>query len=66
MRHSERFVPQEEGQVMNEEVIEIIKRMRVVTISREYGSGGGEIATRSDSFARATVLLENQRGYFQK
>ena len=30
---------------MNED-IEIINRMRAVTISREYGSGGGEIASR--------------------
>ena len=31
---------------MNEEAIAIIDRMRAVTISREYGSGGGEIAAR--------------------
>jgi CMP/dCMP kinase len=31
---------------MNEEDIETINRMRAVTISREYGSGGGEIAAR--------------------
>src|SRR2546425_378420 len=30
---------------MNED-IDSINRMRAVTISREYGSGGGEIATR--------------------
>jgi cytidylate kinase len=29
---------------MNEEAIETINRMRAVTISRDYGSGGGEIA----------------------
>src|SRR2546427_10356492 len=31
---------------MNEEVLTTINRMRAVTISREYGSGGGEIAAR--------------------
>jgi CMP/dCMP kinase len=31
---------------MDEEAIAIIDRMRAVTISREYGSGGGEIAAR--------------------
>src|SRR5690348_14114969 len=31
---------------MNEEDIDPIKRMHAVTISREYGSGGGEIAAR--------------------
>ena len=31
---------------MNEEATETTNRMRVVTISREYGSGGGEIAAR--------------------
>jgi cytidylate kinase len=31
---------------MNEEDIDTIKRMHAVTISREYGSGGGEIAAR--------------------
>jgi cytidylate kinase len=31
---------------MNEEDLNIINRMRAVTISREYGSGGGEIASR--------------------
>src|SRR5215469_3406602 len=31
---------------MKEEDIDTIKRMRAVTISREYGSGGGEIAAR--------------------
>ena len=31
---------------MNEETLETINRMRVVTISREYGSRGGEIAAR--------------------
>jgi CMP/dCMP kinase len=31
---------------MNEEGIDTINRMRAVTISREYGSGGGEIAAR--------------------
>ena len=31
---------------MNEAAIETINRMRAVTISRDYGSGGGEIAAR--------------------
>ena len=31
---------------MNEEAIETINRMRAVTISRQYGSGGAEIAAR--------------------
>jgi cytidylate kinase len=31
---------------MNEEALKTIDRMRAVTISREYGSGGGEIAAR--------------------
>lgn len=31
---------------MNEEALTTIKRMRAITISREYGSGGGEIAAR--------------------
>lgn len=31
---------------MNEEGINTINRMRAITISREYGSGGGEIAAR--------------------
>jgi cytidylate kinase len=31
---------------MNEATLETINRMRAVTISREYGSGGGEIAAR--------------------
>jgi cytidylate kinase len=35
----------QEGQVMDIDV-ETINRMRAVTISREYGSGGGEIAAR--------------------
>src|SRR5712671_1248823 len=35
----------QEGQVMNED-IDRINRMRAITISREYGSGGGEIASR--------------------
>src|SRR6266704_4357171 len=35
----------QEGQVMNEE-IDAINRMRAITLSREYGSGGGEIASR--------------------
>ncbi len=43
-RHSEEFYPEEE-QVMNEE-LDTINRMRAITISREYGSGGGEIASR--------------------
>jgi cytidylate kinase len=33
----------QEGHVMNED---IINRMRAITISREYGGGGGEIASR--------------------
>jgi len=35
----------QEGQVMNED-INSINRMRAITLSREYGSGGGEIASR--------------------
>src|SRR2546427_3849826 len=35
----------QEEQVMNED-IDAINRMRAITISREYGSGGGEIASR--------------------
>src|SRR3989442_4689121 len=35
----------QEEQVMNED-IDRINRMRAITISREYGSGGGEIASR--------------------
>ncbi len=31
---------------MNEEAMDIINRMRAVAISREYGSGGGELASR--------------------
>src|SRR5689334_3793769 len=31
---------------MNKEASETINRMRAATISREYGSGGGEIAAR--------------------
>lgn len=31
---------------MNEEAITTISRMRAITVSREYGSGGGEIAAR--------------------
>lgn len=31
---------------MNEEALDLINQMRAVTISREYGSGGGEIAAR--------------------
>src|SRR5713101_4612007 len=41
-----RSVPREEEPDMNEEVLTTINRMRAVTISREYGSGGGEIAAR--------------------
>jgi CMP/dCMP kinase len=39
-------VPPEEEPVMNKEASETINRMRAVTISRDYGSGGGEIAAR--------------------
>jgi len=39
------FMSIQEGQVMNED-IDRINRMRAITISREYGSGGGEIASR--------------------
>src|SRR5207244_2374809 len=35
----------QEGQVMNED-IDAVNRMRAITLSREYGSGGGEIASR--------------------
>src|SRR3989440_7773345 len=35
----------QEGHVMNED-IDPINRMRAITLSREYGSGGGEIASR--------------------
>jgi CMP/dCMP kinase len=35
----------QEGQAMNED-INSINRMRAITLSREYGSGGGEIASR--------------------
>jgi cytidylate kinase len=36
---------EQEVQIMNQDA-ETINRMRAITISREYGSGGGEIATR--------------------
>ena len=35
----------QEGHNMNED-IDAITRMRAITLSREYGSGGGEIASR--------------------
>src|SRR5258708_28021441 len=35
----------QEGHVMNEN-IDLINRMCAITLSREYGSGGGEIASR--------------------
>src|SRR5207248_11743246 len=36
---------EQEVDIMNQD-IEPINQMRAITISREYGSGGGEIATR--------------------
>src|SRR3989441_8247085 len=40
-----RVLSRQEEQIMNEER-DLSNRMRAITISREYGSGGGEIATR--------------------
>ena len=35
----------QEGHILNED-IDAINHMRAITLSREYGSGGGEIASR--------------------
>src|SRR5579859_2524898 len=43
--HLARVISIQEGHVMNEN-IDLINRMCAITISREYGSGGGEIASR--------------------
>jgi len=43
--HSEKCAYTQEEQAMNE-TLDAINRMGAVTISREYGSGGGEIASR--------------------
>src|SRR5258707_1564091 len=43
--HSSKVLPRKEEQIMNEER-DLSNRMRAITISREYGSGGGEIASR--------------------
>ena len=39
-----RVLSRQEEQIMNEER-DLSNRMRAITIAREYGSGGGEIAS---------------------